>query len=715
MGDSLAMLDAAPAVRTQAQAPKQTLVAIPTSASVPGFSGEFEPTLVSTGYKIGLAVAAVGMGLLLAVYAALIGFASYGVYYHLKEHSAMIKDYVGYTTLFLYLWPAAAGVVLVFFMIKPIFAGRPEQPPKYSLTAQSDPVLFAFITRICQLVKAPLPSRVDVDCDINASASLRRGLLSLRGNDIVLTIGLPLAAGLTMQEFAGVLAHEFGHFAQGAGMKLTYIIRLISSWFARVVYERDEWDVGLAKAAHSVDIRIGIFLHMIRLAVWLTRRILWIFMRAGHAISCFMLRQMEYDADTYETKLSGSQAFAATTAKFQALLAAGQWTSQKMDESWRNRRLPADLPSFISVSVKNVPADLKKKWDEKLAKKKTRLLDTHPCDNDRIKAALALNEAGVFHSNEPATRLFKDFAELSRAATRFHYEHNLELRITEHNLVAHEVAERESRSQAEGDQSMRDFFFGVKLVFRAIPYSEEPPQKLPLGELIETSKKAKQAMESAKPQVQKALAEYQEAESLYQRGLDAIRQEAQQASEKASVKLRELIPLIEPFENNARVRLECGLLLLNDPEIAARVSEAELLRGEAARLRIVLARLSEAFGPLQALRRKFSALMAAIDVCNEPKRSGRVEQAERRINELKPELEGLIKDVRAPLQDVPYPFHHAREEITVDQFARNDIPASNKLQALVNDCNCQLNRLLPLYQRVLARLAFISLKVEEVI
>ena len=51
--------------------------------------------------------------------------------------------------------------------------------------------------------------------------------------DVVLTIGLPLAAGLTIQEFAGVLAHEFGHFAQGAGMKLTYLIRATSAWFAR--------------------------------------------------------------------------------------------------------------------------------------------------------------------------------------------------------------------------------------------------------------------------------------------------------------------------------------------------------------------------------------------------------------------------------------------------------------------------------------------------
>src|SRR4029450_10901664 len=107
---------------------------------------------------------------------------------------------------------------------------KPDEPAKYSLTPQSDPVLFAFIARVCEQVKAPLPSRVDVDCRINASAHFRRGLWSLHSNDLVLTIGLPLVAGLTMEEFAGVLAHEFGHFAQGAGMRVTDVGRERGNW-----------------------------------------------------------------------------------------------------------------------------------------------------------------------------------------------------------------------------------------------------------------------------------------------------------------------------------------------------------------------------------------------------------------------------------------------------------------------------------------------------
>ncbi len=96
-----------------------------------------------------------------------------------------------------------------------------------------------FIDRLCDAVHAPRPRRIDVDCQVNASAGFRRGMLSmLLGRDPVLTIGLPFVAGMNARQFAGILAHEFGHFAQGGGIRLIYVIRPISFWFTRVVYER---------------------------------------------------------------------------------------------------------------------------------------------------------------------------------------------------------------------------------------------------------------------------------------------------------------------------------------------------------------------------------------------------------------------------------------------------------------------------------------------
>src|SRR5437588_1559892 len=96
------------------------------------FTGTFEPTEVSLGYRIGLVLVSVAMMLLLAVYVGIIVLSAYAIYYHLTAHSAILDVSSHYVSLFVYLWPAAAGIVLVFFMVKPILAGRPERPPRYS-------------------------------------------------------------------------------------------------------------------------------------------------------------------------------------------------------------------------------------------------------------------------------------------------------------------------------------------------------------------------------------------------------------------------------------------------------------------------------------------------------------------------------------------------------------------------------------------------------
>src|SRR4051812_37068095 len=292
------------------------------SAALEAFNGDIEPSELSLLYKAGVGCAAFAMILLPGIYLGVIGVAAYGVFWHLTQNAYFLHGGAGFARLVAYFGPAFIGVTLVVFMVKPFFAKASTDREPITLDPVKERVLFAFIQKICELVKAPMPCRVDVDCQVNASASLRRGLLS---NDLVLTIGLPLAAGLDMRQFAGVLAHEFGHFAQGAGMRLTYVIRNINLWFARVVYERDQWDITLERTAKGIDLRIGIVLHAARGCVWLTRRILWALMHAGNTISCFMLRQMEYDADSYEAKLAGSDAFESTAARLQILNVATQF------------------------------------------------------------------------------------------------------------------------------------------------------------------------------------------------------------------------------------------------------------------------------------------------------------------------------------------------------------------------------------------------------
>ena len=160
------------------------------------FAGRIEPVRTPTLYRVGILLVTLGMVLLPVIYAALIAALGYLVYYHATHHWVLFTEIGGsgrvwIVKLLLYLGPIFAGVLAVVFMIKPLFSRPPRGPDPYRLSRDDEPLLFTFVERICSIVGAPVPCEIRVDNQVNASAAFRRGLFSMFGNDLVLTIGLP--------------------------------------------------------------------------------------------------------------------------------------------------------------------------------------------------------------------------------------------------------------------------------------------------------------------------------------------------------------------------------------------------------------------------------------------------------------------------------------------------------------------------------------------
>jgi Zn-dependent protease with chaperone function len=389
------------------------------------FAGPIAVTRLSWAYRFGLLVVVLVLLLLPLAYLAVIALAGAGVWWHVTRHIGWLQDTdsnIQWRAL-AYGAPALAGMVVTFFMIKPLFAGRRGVHEPLALEARDHPQLFALIEEICRLVHAPIPTRVLVDCQVNASASFAPGWRSVIRRDLLLTIGLPLVYALSVRELAGVLAHEFGHFAQGSGLRLTMVVRGINWWFARVVHERDAWDWRLDQWSKSGDVRWILMLLPSRAGVWVSRQVLRRLMWGGHMISCFMTRQMEYDADSYEVKIAGSDAFAATMRRLRELDFAALHASTYINRELAAQRLPKDLPLFFVEWLHLRASRVLGALDE--AAPKRGLFNTHPSDDDRVSAAARAEDPGVLlGGQEPALGLFVDFEALSQAATRRHYEHS---------------------------------------------------------------------------------------------------------------------------------------------------------------------------------------------------------------------------------------------------------------------------------------------------
>ncbi|HEV2436869.1 MAG TPA: M48 family metallopeptidase [Verrucomicrobiae bacterium] len=438
---------------------------------------EFKGTIVrpKTGllYHACLLLVAGAMLILPLIYLVMLGALAWVVYYHAVYDWTPIMHFGDFTgggrvmivKFLIYFVPLFAGVVVLFFMVKPLLAGRPKRAQPLAMNPADNPLLYAFIAKICDIVGAPAPKRIDMDCQLNASASFHRGFRGMMGNDLVLTIGLPLVANLSTRELAGVIAHEFGHFTQGAGMRLCYVIRSINFWFARVAYQRDAWDEALENWSSEVrDGRVAILVWSVQIAVWFSRLILKLLMLIGHILAGFMLRQMEYDADAWQIKVVGSETFEATHRKLATLEAALAGTYQQIRMRWKkDHHLPDNLSELLRQTHESLPPAVLQKIDDTLGFHRTSLFDSHPSPADRIRRGRMSGEAGIFHNVRPASSLFASFEHPARFVTLLHYTDHLGIPVTSQMLLHVESTQPKAAQgyAAAANSPADDFFLGV--------------------------------------------------------------------------------------------------------------------------------------------------------------------------------------------------------------------------------------------------------------
>lgn len=694
-------------------------VSSPLAAGSPlaAFDGTIVPNQTGVLYRAGLALVAFAMVLLPIVYLALIGLTAWGVYYHLTHNTWIMSKGSLFLTL-AYATPAVAGFILVFFMIKPFFAARESAIEPVTLDPEKEALLFAFVQKICDLVGAPMPSRVDVDCDVNASASLRRGMWS---RDLVLTIGLPLAAGLDMRQFAGVLAHEFGHFAQGAGMRLTYVIRRINAWFARVVFERDAWDVRLEQSAGGLPWQIGIVLHAARACVWATRRILWALMHAGHAISCFMLRQMEYDADSYGAKLVGGDVFEATATRLRVLNVATHFAYEHVQQSWASRRLPENLVLLIERQSASLRDEVQQEMTTADPKEKTGWFDTHPSDADRLHAVRQLNERGIFHSTEPAARLFSDFSALSKTITRHQYEKHFKLAFTDQDLMSADELQNERAATAEAEALVSRYYGAVNIALLPLLIDRQPPVpvdpvaalaewRAACGEIDARREEAQVASTACVEQLLRranlitayhlAAASFEFAPEDF--GLPDYATTPSELRTAAEVALPDVAPAIDEQLSRlelffAALRRRIGLALALH---AGSGAIAPAAAQETAVVMPLLAAVGAEMKEALAMEARLSALATLAQNRSNHPDPARVDNEARKLAS---ELRDGILGLRERLGSFSYPFADPRGHITIADYLGAAQSAEHDWQVSFESAAAHVNRIFDLHHRLIGR------------
>jgi Zn-dependent protease with chaperone function len=725
------------------------LVPVDREALLTALSRPIDPVRVGPLYTAGLLLVAVTMVLLPLVYVGLIVLVAKLLWWHVVHDVTIFKGGGNAKgKLLVYLAPIIVGGVLLLFMVKPLFARRGKADKPLSLSRDREPLLFQFVDRLCVAVGSPAPVRIDVDCQVNASAAFRhQGPFAFLTRQLVLTIGLPLAAGLDVRQFAGVLAHEFGHFAQGTGMRVTYVIRSINRWFARVVYERDAWDEMLAGSAGEWGAGGALIVLTARLMVWVTRRVLWCLMMVGHGISSLMLRQMEFDADRCEARVAGAVAFEQTTQLLASLNLGQAAAMNELQASWRERRLCDDLPALVRRRERELPDDLRRRLHDAHAKARTGWFDSHPCDADRVAAARRGNPPGIVRVDAPAAALFADFGAVCRRVTAAFYNEVLgdvpagAIVPTESLTAGHE--ERKRKNEAMGR-----YFQGLAHPVRPTFFDpSEPPPASPdaaaetilaarsdLAAKADAARRAAKAWERSMGRLIGAIRGEARTDAGLRRwkpqdlGLEpgdpsrlpAVRQE--QAAEAARARA-----VLDPLLAAQMNRLRSALYLADLDEAATMrlpstatpptpgdvapdddfgaygvAEQPEAVPGSPERLTQALATLGRHAETTEAVR---VALIRLNELLGQLQPEGNDEKLIDRTLSASRQTVSLLGSLRDGLAVTPYPYRHGERGMTLGRFVVPTVPEANAVGAVCQAADVATDAAYELYSRIVSDLA----------
>ncbi len=681
-------------------------------------------------YRIALTGVAIGMILLPLVYVSLIVLLAWWTIGKALDPPAAWELW----SLIKYGVIVVAGPIACFFMIKPLFAKPFTSQSPIRLKDDEEPLVQAFVRKIAETVGAPSPESIRVDCNVNASASYEGGFRGMLQNRLKLVIGLPLVAGLSLRSFGGVLAHEFGHFSQTAGMRMTYLIRRVNNWFYRVVYERDTWDMRLYESLDNEKGVKALIGYAALFIITVNRWILWILMVIGHGISCFALRQMEFDADAYEIQFAGSDVFDKTTRRICVLNAGSSQALRLIEENWQEQRLAEDFATLARTQADGLSKRVLDAIEESLEDATTSAFATHPSDIDRIRHAVEAGEQGIFHLEEPANTLFEQFRRLSRKATMNFYRNDLGLTCEDSNLVANKIIYREGKARRNEAEACERYFAGRLTVLRPLWISPEEFEEFREDRSFSAEDLAHSMadMNVEMAAAAEAFDEFDEADERYVLALQARELlmagyrveadrfglkrgdlgEAQKTRDDAQIQRNQAIVKLNAFDLAAKHRLMTGLALLKqrEKENSKGGPDDGYLGKECDKFIRVLGQFGRLRDDLHQLRESWAAQAALMNTLSPDGASESViERLHHNTMEAGP-LHGTILDV---LSGEPYPFKHSMGAVTVSTYVEHweDEGKDGSLRAFATS-ERMVDRLFSLYFRVIGRLTILAETVE---
>ncbi|MFC3151909.1 M48 family metallopeptidase [Litoribrevibacter euphylliae] len=325
----------------------------------------------------------------------------------------------------------SCSFLLTLFMVKSLFAVRKAgNPGGIEVTAEQEPKLFNFLHNLSDEIGAPRPHRVFITPEVNAAVFYDLSLLNLifpsKKN---LVIGLGLVNVLNLGELKAVLAHEFGHFAQGSMVvgRWVYVAQQI---IAHMVATRD-WLDSVVRFISRIDLRIAWLGWILSLVIWSIRSMMDTLFSLVIIAERALSREMEFNADLVAVSVTGSDALVNALYKLQAADHAWQTALDVAGQEAESGKILDDIFKAQEATIGQMqrvlddefygtvpprPDDVEDAHHRVFAEETARppqMWSTHPANSDREENAKAQYIAADIDERK-AWEVFADERELRR-------------------------------------------------------------------------------------------------------------------------------------------------------------------------------------------------------------------------------------------------------------------------------------------------------------
>lgn len=391
--------------------------------------GKMTPPSVPLLRKLGILFVLGVVVLLPLFYLAAFGGLIYGIYWlATSSYAEQLPPAVVWIAMI------GAGIILVC-LLKPLIEPRRRVIGVHPLAKDQEELLAEFVGQVCEQIDAPRPAVIQTECSSRLAAESRRMLLGLVHRDVVLTLGMPLVACLSVEQLAGLIAGQMAQFRRRAGSRATNAIRAINGWLWRSVYEDGRFDAWLRRVAERRHFHLAKLLLPLRAIKMFAQMALFVPMFIGNTVASSLVRLTELDADRAGARLVGRETFAGALVRLGLIEFTWQGVLAELDYLHKNQQLPNSLPKQLALRMLDMTPELCAALRESVGKPEEKPFDSRPSEPERLETIQAEPAKGVLECKLPAQALFAEYEATAEKITWDYYAPQFGVRLLKEALT----------------------------------------------------------------------------------------------------------------------------------------------------------------------------------------------------------------------------------------------------------------------------------------